>query len=61
MFKAIERRVKRALWNLQTIPGNLLNAEQDPITMKRPKGHRLEDQNFKYALKQFDGLAQAFS
>jgi hypothetical protein len=54
MFQAIERRVQRALLNLEAILRNLLNAQKDAVSMQRAERDRLEDQHVQRALQQID-------
>jgi hypothetical protein len=54
MFQAIERRVQRALLNLEAILRNLLNAQKNAVSMQRAEGDRLEDQHVQRPLQEID-------
>jgi hypothetical protein len=51
-FETLERRIKRAMLNEQFVPGSLLNATGDPLTMLPPENKSLQDQKIERALKQ---------
>ncbi len=51
VFEAIQRRVERALLNLQTIFGNLLDAQQNAIAVQRTERNGLENEHVQRALQ----------
>src|SRR5207245_1424720 len=61
VFQAIQRRIQRALLNLQAILRNLLDAQEDAVTMQRPEGNGLEDQHVQSALQKVELLVHGSS
>src|ERR1700686_1163113 len=54
MLQTIERRVERALLNLEALLGHLLDAQQDAIAMQRAEGNGFEDQHIESALQKVE-------
>src|SRR6202030_2454512 len=57
VFKTIERGVERPLLNFQLLPGNLLDAQQDAITVERDERNGLENQHVEGALDEVELFA----
>src|SRR5687768_10974583 len=57
MFQAIQRRVKRALLDLQTSLGQLLYTQQYAVPVLWAQRNRLEDEHVQSAAQQIDVLA----
>lgn len=58
MLKPVERGIERALLDHQFFARNLLDAQQHPVPMERPKGNGLEDQHVECAQKAGRGICQ---
>jgi hypothetical protein len=54
VLQPVERRLQRALLDLQLFAGDLLYAKQNPVAMQRAERDSLEDQHVESALQQID-------
>ena len=52
VLEPVERRIERALRDLQGVAGDLLDAEQDAVAVQRLERHRLENQHVERARQQ---------
>src|SRR5206468_3148592 len=53
MFEAVQRRIQRPLLDLELVAGNLLDAQQYAVAVKRSEGDRLQDQKVECSLQEF--------
>ena len=61
MLESIERRVQRALLDFQSAGGNLLNAQQNAVTVQGTERDGLEDEQIERALQKIQPGGQCFS
>jgi hypothetical protein len=59
MLEPVERGIQRALLNLQRVARDLLDAQQDPVAVRRAERDRLEDEQVERTLQQLGGGGQA--
>src|SRR4029077_6237701 len=60
VLQPVERRIERALRNLQRLARDLADAQQHAVPMQRRQGYGLEDQHIERARKQVCGLGHVF-
>src|SRR5215212_5250912 len=51
LFEAIQRGIERALLDQQPLARNLLDAQQDAVSVQRPERDRLEDEEVERSLQ----------
>ena len=59
MLEPVERGIEGALLNLQSVAGDLLDAEEHAIAVERAERDGFQDQEVECALQQFGGIAHA--